>query len=284
MKKKLPSTKKIYRILAIIIFSILLLPIFSTAPQKALAVGVLFVPTNDTLLNVTATGILTSKTLEDGRWTWKKVANAAAYAAANTVIKRVSADIENRILGKLNRFVGDLKKHLLDEENKVGKKLGIQIDVINGCFPNLDLRPVPVPAWTGYKFGLSISCTPALTQKMTNFYKSDGFNWDSFKRMAENPTKYNPFGAVVAVNLELSRRQQAAKQRDLTQLGWGRGIKSIKSTLTGLVALPASIVQGMASRAFSSRLDRLQQPDTWGEALIQTVSAATSKALAGKGF
>lgn len=274
----IPEIKTKYLTRVIVISIILLLSVLSPTPKEALAIPGAFVPTNDVELNITTSGIFG---INGSAWTRKSVLDTIAYAAANTVIKKISANLQNRILKAANSFVKNLKKDLIDIENKVGKDLGIQINAVQGCFPNLDLSLVPEPAWTPLKFKLSLTCTPALSKEMRRFYENGEFSWDTFKKITEDPAKYNPFGGVLSVNAEFSRRKQAAKQRELEQLKWGRGMRGVKDALTGLIKTPAAQVQGIADWAFSARMDRTKQADVLGEVLIQTVSALTANALNG---
>ena len=261
---------------------------FFIAPQKASAQipvtdGAGLVQTTLAAVKgaITAAQTTITATTNTALWTKEYVLDLVAYTAANVAIQTVSAKLQNMILGAANSFVKDLKGELQTLENDVGNNLGIEINAVNGCFPNLDLSPVPNPVWNKPKFQASITCSVENSQKINSYYQPGGFSWAEYRKTALNPERYNPFGTAIAVQQELNRRTTEAKQNEVEQLAWGRGLRGVKDSLTGLIKTPAAAVQKQLDNAFSLQLDRMKNADELTEVLVAIVSASVSSALNG---
>ncbi len=254
-------------------------------PQKTSAQ--VFVPTNDYAANITLGAIagtnaelaVTQTFFNSSIWTKEYVLDLAAYTAANAALNTISIQLQNKILNSLGNFVKSLKDELLDLENLVGSKLGIEIDAVNGCFPNVDFSPVPMPAWNPVKFNASITCSAASGLEMNAFYKPGGFNGASLKKLSVDPARYNAFGSFVVVQEELTRRKQNAKEVELQELAWGRGLRAVRDAATGLIKTPAAAVQKQLDNAFSLQLDRMKNADETTEILVSVISAMVSSYL-----
>jgi len=271
MKDPNTQQKNSYKI-SVCFFIVFILVSFSL-PQKTNAQ---FVPTFD----LQVFGVETERAaIDTSLWSKEYVADLVAYAAASVAIEQISIQLQNMILDAANSFVRDLEQELINLENSVGNQLGIDINAVATCFPDLDFSPVPNSAWNKFKFQASVSCTNSSGPEMSGFYSNGGFNWDTYDKMAFAPQKYNPFGRNMAVQKELNKRTAEAKERELEQLNWGRGLRAARDSLTGLIKTPAAAIQNQLDEAFSMSQQRMQNADELTEILVAVVSSVVSNAI-----
>lgn len=273
-------SKKLKHVIFIATFFALLLPYFLIPPKKAEAI---VVPVLDAAVTAGVTVLNTQQAFfNTSIWSKEYVIDLAAYTAANVALNMLATQLQNMILNAANSFVQDLKQELVDLENNVANDLGIDISVVNTCFPNLDLSPVPMPAWNAPKFQAKITCALGTPEEFNTFYGEDqGFSWDTYNKMAFSPEAYNPFGANIAIEKELVKRTQEAKEQEVEQLRWGRGLRGVKDKLTGLIKTPAAAVQKQLDEAFSTSLRRTENADELTEILAAFVSSIVSSSLEG---
>lgn len=269
MIKKIGTNLLIKLFILLIVLTISILP----APKKVKAV---VVPVLDPAL-LAEQGIFNASI-----WSKEYLIDLVAYTAANVAIDTVSTQLQNMILDATNSFVKDLEGELLNLENDIGNKLGVEIDAVRGCFPDLNLRPVPNPAWNKPKFQASITCRlddviPGGNIKtFYNDYEQGGI--DAFMRTA---FYQNPYRTATAITSELEARKKAAIRNERDQLAWGRGLRGVRDELTGLIKTPAAVVQKQLDNAFSLQLDRMKNADELTEVLVAIVSSYVSNALSG---
>jgi hypothetical protein len=278
--------KKTRNTISIAIFFILLLPYFFISPKTADAI---VIPVIDGAANAQLAILNTQQAASNAGqalfnasiWSKEYVLDLVAYTAANVALNLLATQLQNKILNATNSFVQDLRQELVDLENDVGGKLGVDINAVNTCFPNLDLSPDPLPAWNKPKFQASITCSRGTPAEFTTFYDSKKFNWDTYNKMAFNPEKYNPFGTKIAIEKELVKRTEKTKKQELEQLKWGRGLRGVKDSLTGLIKTPAAAVQKQLDEAFSTSLRRSENADELTEILAAFISSIVSNSLQG---
>ena len=279
-------------LVTISLFILLLISFFIFLPTKKVEAVLLPVPTNDasnTQINaaicVKDLGVVscTPKTLSGLLSSLTNALSSAgsaltspdflAYNAAQGAMTAITTQIANSILNAANSFSRDLRRELLDLENDVANKLGLDINVVNTCFPNMNFRPIPLPAWNGLKFQGSISCSSTGGNNLGSLYNTGGFNWEDYRRMALNPKKYNPFGVDIAVKKELAKRTAEADKNEREQLAWGSGFRALSDGVNGIARLPGSVMKNMVDEVFGVQVRKMENADEITEgigALIQT--------------
>lgn len=243
-----------------------------TAPVEAVTGG-LSVPVGDTALRITATANLklnTTRTIKE------QVLDGIAYGAASAAVDVVSNAIANKILSSYNAVVRDLNKELSDLVNKVEDKLGIDIGFSNSCFPELPLYQNS--QYNKFKFRLNLRCSlePTNAREFSNDFSKGG--WEAY-RVAVFEPQNNPFGSYVIVQNELNRRSGQEVEREKQELAWGRGVRSLRDSLTGEIKQPASAIQGHLDDAFGLQMNRLAQPDELSEVVASFTGLLVSQAL-----
>jgi len=191
-----------------------------------------------------------------------------AYEAAQGAMLAITTSLVNSILDEANSFVRNLREELRDLENEVAEELGIELNLVNTCFPDLNFAPIELPAWNATKFELSIECSPSAISELDTFYNQpNGFSWGSYRKMALDHKRNNPFGASIAVQEELEKRTAEAEQNEREELSWGQGFRSLKDGVDGLARLPGSIMKDMVDSAFGVQVRQMENADEVTEAL-----------------
>ncbi len=239
-----------------------------SAPQKAEAI---FVPTNDVALNLTTTGIFG---FNAEQWTKEYVLDLASYAASQGAVDAIVETIIKGILTKVNAIVKDFRAELIKLQNKVAKDLGIEIDLVDTCFAFPQFS-IDRPADNANKFSAKLSCTlntAGPTGATPEQFYADFTNggWDSYQRVSFQ-TQNNPFGAWMNVQEQMSERDAEQKQKELEELRWGNGVRSLKDD-DGKTKTPAGAVSGLFNVAFSSQIRRFEAADEVSEVVVNVIS------------
>lgn len=240
-------------------------------PQKAEAI---FVPTNDISLNVTTSGIFG---VDMEVWGKEFIIDLVAYSASQAAIDFLIKEISGRILGAANTIIKDFQAELLRLENKVGDKLGIDINVISTCFKFVQFSAtVNNPGYNPNKFSAKISCSKGETSDDFLRDFSNG-NWNSYKTASFKLQK-NPFGTYMMTQRELSRRVAEKKDIERQEAMWGGGVRGTKNK-DGTTKTPASTVQSYLNIAIESPLRRMEYADELTELASQLVSSYVTEQL-----
>lgn len=277
---------------------IILLPIviliffFSVGAYRADAL--VFVPTNDAMLNVTTD-------LHAGFQDIAKMGlDSLAYIAGQQILTALTNSTVNWIKGGFNGnplYAVDPTKLLLDTANVVSGGMANQIRGIATCDftanfnANLANRiDLSTRSGANAKFSDQITCPFPTNINPTAFYSdfSQG-GWSAFE--ASLSDSGNPFGVNLLASQELALRQAEAQSLMDQKLDWASGFLSMETCsdtdpYTGIptdckTTTPGKVISDTLSKSVGTDMDRLGFADNMNKVIAAFVASLTSSVTSG---
>lgn len=283
----------IFNIQKIIILPLISLVLFFSlgAPRAS---ALIFVPTNDALLNATTD-------LHAGFQDVAKMSlDTVMYGIGQAMLTSITDSTVNWIKGGFNgspTFATDPTKLLLDAANTVSGGMANQIRGIATCnfnsnFNNSLANMVDLSTRNGAnaKFNDQIKCPFPNGINPADFYNNfDKGGWTAFE--ASLSDRGNPFGVMLLTSQELDKRQEEVRSLKEKQLNWSNGFLSMETcddtdSYTGQpskchTTTPGKVISDTLSKSIGTDMDRLGFADNMNKIISALVSSLTSSVTTG---